>query len=161
MRRSRPSTSSRVLSALRHAIFDESRQGRAAEIAGWSNAASALAVAGGTTALTWSRIPVHAAWVGLVAGALTLLLLRLALTHRTTVWIASAIGTLTLSALGGSLAWLFAHVLEVAWAPSVAAVVGALLAALPPAWGYAQIARRRAECVRDSLIDPISVPRSR
>ena len=74
----------------RHADFDESRQGRASEIAAWSNAASALAIGAGVTAFAWSRIPVHAAWVGLVAAALMFLVLRLALTHRATVWVAAA-----------------------------------------------------------------------
>jgi hypothetical protein len=161
VRPSRRSTLSRVFGAVRHAIFDESRQGRAAEIAGWSNAASAFVLALGLGVLTWSRIGVHAVWVGLVAGGITLALLRLALTHRTTVWIASALGTLTLAAMGGSTAWLFAHVLEIPSAPSIAAVLGAVLAALAPAWSYAQLARRRAEHMRDSLIDPISVPHSR
>lgn len=161
MRRTPHSTLSRVFGAVRRAIFDESRQGRAAEIAGWSNAASALAIAIALGALTWSRIAVHAIWVGLMVGGITLALLRLALTHRTTVWIASSLGTLTLAAIGGSMAWLFAHVLEIPSAPSIAAVIGALLAALPPAWSYAQLARRRAEHIRDSLVDPISVPHSR
>ena len=161
MRRSRRSTPARLLSALRHAIFDESRQGRAAEIAGWSNAASAVVIAAGVGAFTWSRLGLHAVWVGLAVGAITLALLRLALAHRTTVWIASTLGTLTLATLGGSLAWLFAHVLEIPSAPSIAAILGALGAALAPAWSYAQLARRRAEHIRDSLIEPISVPRSR
>lgn len=147
---------------LDHALFHESRQGRAAEIAGWSNAASALAVAGGVTTFGWSSLPIHAAWVGLIAGAMTLFALRLALAHRYTVWIAATVGTLTIAALGGGLAWLFAHVLESASAPSIAAVAGALVAALAPARSYAHIAGRRANDVPDSLVEPpVSAPRSR
>lgn len=162
MRSSRSSTPKRLVRALHHAVFVESRQGRAAEIAAWANGASACAVALGATALAWSHMaPRHAACLGLGAGAVTLLLLRLALAHRLTVWIASAIGTVTIAALGGSLAWLFAHVLEIAAAPPIAALIGALGAALAPAWGYGQLVRLRAELVRDSLLDPLGDPRSR
>jgi hypothetical protein len=78
------------------------------------------------------------------------------------VWVAAVAGTVTISALGGSVAWLFAHVVDSALAPSIAAVAGALGAALAPAWGYAQLVRRRAEHIRDSLIDPpVSAPTSR
>lgn len=158
MRSRRSSTPKRFLRALRSAIFVESRQGRAAEIAGWSNAASAVAVAAAAVALAWSRLGGHALWLGVATGALTFLLLRLALTHRVTVWIASVLGTLTIAALGGSLTWVFAHVLEMPTLPPIAAVLGALVSSLAPAWSYAQLARRRAESIRDSLIDPVSVP---
>jgi hypothetical protein len=156
-----PVALARTLRAIRHAVFDESRGGRAAEIAAWSNGASALAVAAAVTVRGWERLPVHAAWVGLLAGGLTLLALRLALAHRLTVWLAAVAGTLTVAAVGGTLAWLFGHVVETAAAPSIAAVAGALLAALAPAWSYANIARLRAGDVRDSLVDPVSAPRSR
>ena len=147
-----------------HAVFHASRGGRAAEIAAWANAASSLAVAGGVVAVTWSQLalaPAHAAWIGLLAGVVAFVGLRLSLAHRFTVWIAAAFGTLTIAALGGALAWLFAHVVESPAAPSVAAVLGAVFAALGPAWSYAHLARRRAEADRDSLIAPVSVPRSR
>jgi hypothetical protein len=143
---------------LRHAVFDESRAGRAAEVAAWSNAASALAVAAGTGALLWSHVGVHAIWVGLGVSALTFAGLRLSLAHRLTVWIAAVIGTLTIASFGGSLAWLFAHVIETPSAPSIAGVLGADVAALLPAWAYSHLARRRANDVRDSLLDPVSVP---
>ena len=42
----------RAARAVHHAVFNASREGRAAEIAIWSNAASALAVAGAVVALT-------------------------------------------------------------------------------------------------------------
>lgn len=142
-------------------MLDESREGRAAEIVAWSNGLSAVAVAAVVTVSGWSRFFVHSAWIGLAAGALVLLLLRLALTHRSTVWVAATVGTLTIAALGGSLAWLFGHVIKVSAAPSVAAVAGALASALAPAWSYAHFARRRASNVRDSLVDPVSVPSSR
>jgi hypothetical protein len=151
----------RAIRTLRRAVFDESREGRAAEVAAWSNAAAAVAIALAIMVAGWERLAVHAAWVGLGAGAITLVLLRLALTSRLTVWIAAGTGTLTVAALAGVVAWLFGHVVEVAAAPSIAAVAGALLGALAPAWGYAHIARRRASDVRDSLVDPVSAPRSR
>jgi hypothetical protein len=142
-------------------VLDESREGRAAEIVAWSNGLSAVAVAAAVTASGWSRFFMHSTWLGLGAGALTLLVLRLALTHRSTVWVAAMLGTLTVAALGGSLAWLFGHVVEMPAAPSIAAVSGALASALPPAWSYAHFARRRASNVRDSLVEPVSVPSSR
>jgi hypothetical protein len=150
-----------VLRRIHHVVFAESREGRAAEIAAWSNGASALAVAAATAGFGWSRFGVHATWLGLGAGIVTLLVLRLALAHRFTVWFAAAIGTLTVAALGGSIAWLFGHVVETPAAPSFAAVLGALAAAAAPAWSYARLARRRASSVRDSLLDPVSVPSSR
>lgn len=158
MRSRRSSTPKRVFRALRSAIFVESRQGRAAEIAGWSNAASAVAVAACAVALAWSRLASNALWLGLATGAITLFLLRLALTNRVTVWIASVLGTLTVAGLGGALTWVFAHVVEMPTLPPIAAVLGAFLASLGPAWSYAQLARRRADSIRDSFIDPISVP---
>ena len=118
-------------------------------------------MAAGVTALAWDRLPFHSAWLGLAAGALTMVVLRLALAHRFTVWIAASIGTLTIGALGGFLVWLFAHVIEAPAAPSIGAVVGAILAALAPAWSYAHLARQRAGNVRDSLVDPISARPSR
>ena len=120
-----------------------------------------MAIAAAVTVLGWERLPVHAAWVGLLGGVLVLVVLRLALTHRLTVWLAAFVGTLTVAAVGGALAWLFGHLAPLESAPSIAAVAGALLAALAPAWSYASIARRRAEDVRDSLVEPISAPRSR
>jgi hypothetical protein len=143
-------------------VFEVSREGRAAEIAAWSNAATALAVAGAVASVAWSRVHVHALTIGLACGLVAFVALRFALAHRVTVWVAAVAGTLTISALGGSAAWLFAHVVDSALAPSIAAVAGALGAALAPAWGYAQLARRRAEHIRDSLIDPpVSGPTSR
>jgi hypothetical protein len=151
----------RAIRTLRHAVFDESRGGRAAEVAAWSNAAAAVAIALAIIVAGWDRLAVHAAWLALVAGASTLVLLRLALTSRLTVWIAALAGTLTVAAIAGVVAWAFGHVVENAEAPSIAAVTGALLGALAPAWGYAHIARRRASDVRDSLVEPVSAPRSR
>jgi hypothetical protein len=138
------------------------RSARANEIASWANAASALAIAGGLVALTWSRaagLPAHGVWIGLGGGVLTFVGLRFSLAHRLTVWIAAAFGTLTIAALGGGLAWLFAHVVESPSAPSIAAVVGAVLASLGPAWSYAHLAHERARPARDSMV-PSSVPRS-
>lgn len=147
--------------AMHHVVFDASRVGRAGEIAAWSNGVSALAVALGTIAHLWSRFGSNAAWLGLLAGALTLLVLRLALAHRYTLWLAALVGTLTIASLGAGVAWLFGHVVESPSAPSIAAVLGALLGALAPAWAYGELAKRRARSERDSFIDPISVPGSR
>jgi hypothetical protein len=155
----RRSTSlTRLVRALKSAALVESRQGRAAEIAGWANGASAAVLGAGVGALGWPRLGATAAWPGVAAFLLALLLLRLALAHRITVWIASAFGTLTVAALGGALAWLFAHALEVPSLPPVLGLAGALAAGVAPAWGYVQLARRRAGADRDSLLDPISIP---
>lgn len=151
----------RLARAADHIVFDASREGRAAEIAAWSNAASAFAVALGTAALLWERFSSNAVWGALVAGVVTVLVLRLALTHRYTVWLAAAAGTLTIASLGAAVGWLFGHVVESPAAPSIAAVLVALLGAVAPAWAYSQLAKRRATD-RDSLIDPVSVvPSSR
>ena len=110
----------------------------------------------------WSELalpPTRAVWVGLVGFAFAFVGLRVALAHRSTLWIAAGFGTLTVAAVGGSLAWLFGHLLDGPSAPSIAAVLGAVVAALGPAWGYARLARRRAEGVRDSLIEPVSASR--
>jgi hypothetical protein len=149
------STSSRVFRRLRHIVFDASRAGRCAEIAGWSNAVAGLGLAGGVFALTRS-------WPVSIGAAIAMfVLLRAALTHRLTIWVAAAFGTLAVSAAGGGLAWLFAHVLESSsTAPSIAGVLGAVGAAILPAWAYGRLAQRR-EHVRDSLLDPLSVPSSR
>jgi hypothetical protein len=151
----------RGVRAIHHAVFHESREGRAAEIAAWSNGAAAVVCAGGMTFVGWHRLPFHAAWLGLLVGAVMFAALRFTLTHRFTVWIAASFGTLTVAAIGGVLAWLFAHLLELSAAPPIAAIAGALLAALAPAWSYAHLARRRAQNVRDSLVDPVSAPHSR
>lgn len=139
-----------------HAIFDASRGGRATEIASWANAASALTVGAGLAVLLWPELGANALWAGFAALVVVFVGLRISLAHRVTVWIAAAFGTVTVAALGGSLAWLFGHVVEVPAAPSVAAVVGAVIAALAPAWSYTQIARLRSERVRDSLLAPLS-----
>ena len=149
----------RAIRAVDHVVFDASRLGRAGEIAAWSNAASAFAVAIGTGAFLWSRLANDAAWLGLLAGVATFVVLRLALAHRTTVWISALVGTLTIAALGAAVAWLLGHIVEAPNAPSVAAALGAILAALAPAWAYGQLAQRRASYERDSLLSP--VPSSR
>jgi hypothetical protein len=130
-------------------------------VAAWSNAAAAIAAGAGATYVAWSRMSTHAIAVGAATGVVMFALLRFFLVHRVSVWIAAALGTLTVGALGGSLAWVFAHVIEQPEAPSIAAVMGALLAAAPPAWSYAHLARRRREEIPDSLLDPVSIPRSR
>lgn len=151
----------RVFRTLRHAAFDVSRSGRAGEVAAWANAASAVVLGAGAGALAWDRLPVSGAWLGVAVFVLAFVGLRLSLTTRRTVWLAGALGTVTIAALGGSLAWLFAHVVDVPALPPIAAVLGAGLAAAGPAWAYAQLARRRETGIRDSLVDPISVPYSR
>jgi hypothetical protein len=136
-------------------MFHASREGRLAEIAAWSNAAAALALGGLAfyELRSWS--------IALVAMVLSFVLLRVALAHRLTVWIAASFGTLAVGAAGGTLAWVFAHVVEVPSLPSIAAVFGAIFAACPPAWSYARLAKHRADAIPDSLIEPVSVPSSR
>jgi hypothetical protein len=88
-------------------------------------------------------------------------LLRLALANRHTIWIAASFGTLAVGSASGGLAWLFGHGIEAsASAPSIAAVIFAVLGAMLPAWAYGRLAERRASNQRDSLIDPVSVPSS-
>lgn len=148
------SSSRRVLRFLHHLVFDASRAGRSSEVAAWSNGLAALGLGGGAYALTRS-------WPGAIGVVvLVFVLLRGALAHRHTVWIPACLGTLTVAAIGGGLAWLFGHVIEVPAAPSIAAVLGAFLSALAPAWAYATLAQRRTRAIRDSLIDPVSVPPS-
>jgi hypothetical protein len=154
----------RVRSVVRvtaHAVFDASREGRAAEITAWANAIGAFAVALGTTALLREHAGSRATWIGLAVGMVTFVALRLALAHRYTVWLAGALGTLSVASLAGAAGWVFGHLAEAPSAPSIAAVTCALLAAVVPGWGYAQVAKRRANHERDSLVDPISVPGSR
>lgn len=150
-----------VTRRLHHLIFDQSRAGRAYEVAAWANGASALAIALGVGWLLWPRVAENAIWIALVAAVVAFVGLRLSLAHRMTVWIAATTGTLTIASLGAALAWVFGHVIETPAAPSVAAAIGALAAAALPAWSYAHLAARRARDVRDSLIDPVSVPASR
>ncbi len=143
-----------MLRAVHHAIFHASREGRVAEIAAWSNAAAALALGG----LTYYGLR---SWIApLVVVVLSFILLRVALAHRVTVWIAASFGTLAVGAAGGTLAWVFAHVAEVPALPSIAAVFGAIFAACPPAWSYARLAKHRANDIPDSLVDPVSIPPS-
>ena len=145
----------RILRAVHHGIFHASREGRVAEIVGWSNAAVALAAAVVTFLGTSSWALSAAAFVGLFA------LLRLALSHRVTVWIAAILGTVAVASAGGALAWVFAHVIESPAAPPAAAVLGALATGVLPGWAYAQLARLRADAVPDSLIEPVSARSSR
>jgi hypothetical protein len=145
---------SRALRGLHHAIFNASRDGRSAEIAAWSNAIASLGLGAGTYVLSHS-LPGTA-----LVPVIAFVLLRAALAHRLTVWIAASLGTLAVAALGGGLAWLFAHVIEIPAVPSLAAIFVAVLSALVPAWAYARLAQRRGANIRDSLVDPISVPPS-
>jgi len=150
----------RALRRVHRAIFVASRHGRAAEIAAWSNAAASAVVAAALSASLWSRIGSHAAWLGLVVFAATFAFLRLSLAHRTTIWLAAFAGTTTVAGAGGGVAWVFAHVIEASAAPLIAAIAGALLAGAPAAWAYAHLAKRRAHCVPDSLLEPLSAPPS-
>lgn len=142
---------SRWLRGVRNALVYESREGRAAEIAGWANfCSSALFAAAGYYAT-------HAVSFAIAAGLASLVSLRLALAHRTTVRFAAAIGTVAVATVGGALAWLFAHALESWAAPPLAGALGAILGGALPARAYAQIAKRRAEDVPDSLLTSASL----
>jgi len=147
---------SRAYRNIHHAIFHASREGRCAEIAFWSNTAACFLLGAGTFYVTQSWV------VGVAIAAAMFILLRIAIANRFTVWIAASFGTLAVSALGGALAWLFAHVIESsATAPSIAAVAGAVVSATVPAWAFGRLAQRRQEAIPDSLVEPISVPSSR
>ncbi len=140
----------RITRAIHHAIFHESRQGRAAEIVAWSNAAAALGA--GAQALALGASIAASASIAVLA----FVLLRLALLHRVTVWIAAAFGTVAVAGAAGGVAWLFAHVVENEAAPPIAAAAAGLLTALVPTRAYLQFARSRANDVRDSLVEPVS-----
>lgn len=140
----------RFLRAVHHAVFHESRQGRAAEIVAWSNAAAALG-AGAQAFVLGASIAVSGA-----LAVLAFVLLRLALLHRVTVWIAAAFGTIAVAGAAGGLAWLFAHVVENPAAPPIAAAAAGVLTAIVPTRAYVQFARSRANDERDSLVEPVS-----
>lgn len=143
-----------ALRAARHAIIYESRAGRAAEIAGWSNALTA--VLAGAGALYATRGVALSATV-LVA---TFVALRVALAHRWTVWVAAALGTVAVGTAFGALAWLFAQLLETPSAPTTAAILCAVGSAVLPASAYARVARLRADEAPDSLVRKPSTPPS-
>lgn len=151
-----PGTAHRALRAVHHALAFESRHGRAAEVAGWSNALASLGL--GVAAFRCGLGEVAAVAVLVASFAL----LRLAMTHRATIPLAALAGSLAVAGVGGLLAWTFAHVVETEpAAPSIAGIVGALVSALAPAWAYATVARSRRADVPDSLLSPVSVPSSR
>jgi hypothetical protein len=141
----------RALRAVHHAFAFESRHGRAAEIAGWSNALAAL----GFGVLTFRGGLGEAASVA--ALVVSFALLRLAMAHLATLPLAALAGTLAVAGGGGLLAWTFGHVFETEpAAPVTAGILGALASALAPAWAYAEVARHRREHVPDSLVSPVS-----
>jgi hypothetical protein len=139
-----------LLRVLHHSIFHESSAGRAAEVVAWSNAAAALCI-GGQGYLAGLSL---AAAAGVAIGSFVLL--RLALLHRVTIWIAAAFGTVAIAGAAGGLAWLFAHVVEMEAAPPIAAACAGVLAAILPTRAYVKLARNREASVPDSLVDPIS-----
>lgn len=133
----------------------ESRAGRAAEVTAWANAVASLLVGAGAFALF------HGWLAALGVAVASFVLLRVALAHRIALWISAALGTISVAAIGGVLAWLFAHVVDRPYVPIVAAVLGAAFAALVPGWAYVALARRRADDIPDSLVDAWHVPASR
>ena len=151
----------RALRFVHHSIFHESRGGRAAEIIAWSNSASALAIGAGMTYLAWPRHGVTAFLFGLLGTLIAFVVLRLSLASRNAVWGAAALGTITIGALGGGFAWVFAHVVD-GWTalPPIAGALGAIAAGAVPALSYAKVIRLRQDEVQDSLIEPVSVPHS-
>jgi hypothetical protein len=146
---------SKLFRRLNALFFAESREGRSSEIAAWSNALASIAI-GVAIFLRTHSWPFAICLPIIVFG-----LLRGALAHRFTLWIAAAAGTLAVAAVGGGLAWLFAHVIEAAWVPAAAAALGAAISALLPAWAYSRLSQRRIDQQPDSLIEPVSVPPSR
>jgi hypothetical protein len=140
----------RFLRAIHHSVFHESSAGRAAEVVAWSNAAAALGV--GAQAFVLGLSIAASAAVAILA----FVLLRVALLHRITVWVAAAFGTVAVAGAAGGLAWLFAHCIELEAAPPIAAACAGVLAAILPTRAYVKLARSRERDVPDSLIDPIS-----
>lgn len=155
MRRPRDRRSS-VLRRAHALVFAASRDGRAFEIVVWSNALASAALAAGTQHLC------HAWPLTVTVGLVGFVLLRVALVHPVTIWLAASLGSLGVAATAGTLAWLFGHVVERPAAPAIAAVLVAVGSSTVPAWAYARLAERRvnAERPRDSLLDPVSVPSS-
>ena len=140
----------RFLRAIHHSIFHESSAGRAAEVVAWSNAAAALG-AGAQAFVLGLSLAASAA-----IAILAFVLLRLALLHRITIWLAAACGTIAIAGAAGGLAWLFAHVSEIDAAPPIAAAAAGILAAILPTRAYVKLARAREADVPDSLVDPVS-----
>lgn len=140
----------RLLRAIHHSIFHESSAGRAAEVVAWSNAAAALGVGAQAFVLGLSL----AASAGIAIFAFVLL--RLALLHRVTVWVAAAFGTVAVAGAAGGLAWLFAHCIELDAAPPIAAACAGVIAAILPTRAYVKLARSREQDIPDSLVDPVS-----
>ena len=130
----------------------ESRHGRAAEVAGWSNALAAVCLALAGHRLGLGALAALAVFVAAWA------LLRLALVHPTSLAFAALLGTLAVAAAGGGVAWTFGHALEDvhAAAPQITGIAGALAGALVPSWAYATVARHRRAHVPDSLVSPVS-----
>jgi hypothetical protein len=139
----------RFFRTLHHALAFESREGRAAEVCAWANALAAVGVGGG------AYYGVRSFAVGGAVAFATFIMLRLALAHRLTVWLAAAFGSMAVGASAGALGWLFAHVSEWTLAPPIAGMVVGVAATLAPAWAYSQYARTRAN-VPDSLLEPRS-----
>jgi hypothetical protein len=140
----------RALRGLHHSIFHESSAGRAAEVVAWSNAAAALGLGGQGFMFGLSL----AASAGV--AVLAFVLLRLALLHRLTVWVAAAFGTVAIAGAAGGLAWLFAHVIEMDAAPPIAAACAGVLASILPTRAYVKLARSREADIPDSRVDPVS-----
>ena len=141
----------RFLRAIHHSIFHESTEGRAAEVVAWSNAAAALGFGGQAFLLGMSLA------ASVAIAVLAFILLRMALLHRVTIWIAAAFGTVAIAGAAGGVAWLFAHVSEIPAAPPIAAAAAGVLAAILPTRAYGKLARSRAAEIPDSLVDPVSL----
>lgn len=135
-------------------LFYESQNGRAAEIAAWSNALAAL----GLGAVAY--LGAHSWILALVVAPLAFVGLRVSLVNRKTLWIAAVFGTLAVAGAAGGMGWLFGHLAEARAVPPIACALAALGAGLVPAWAFSKLATIRA-VTRDSLIDASSVPSSR
>src|SRR5690242_4219116 len=83
-----------LIRSIHHAIFHASREGRSAEVAAWSNAVASLGLGAGAFMLA------HSWPLALVVATFSFVLLRVALAHRLTVWVAASFGTLAVSAVG-------------------------------------------------------------
>jgi hypothetical protein len=134
-------------------VFAGSREGRAAEIVGWSNAVASLAIGVGLAALA------HAPWaLAALAAVVTFVLLRVGMASRKTAWVVALLGVTCVGGAAGALGWVLGHIVE-SWtyAPAVLALVASAAVVIPAGWAYARLLRRRADDVPDSLVDPVSL----
>lgn len=142
----------RAATHVSHVLFDASREGRSAEIVGWSHALVSLELAAGVFVLTRS-LP-YGWGIALAAGVVGFIVLRAAMTNALTLWFAAFFGTTAVAALAGGLGWLFGHLVDLPSVPPITGALSAVIAGLVPAFAYRRIGKRRSDGVVDSLLAP-------